>query len=895
MPASPEEAELRAWLAAEVARRAGVPPESVDPHRPAADHGLDSVAAMEVAHAVEERCGRPLAMERLLEGVTVAELASELVAAGSGRPAPATVAPIVAAEEGADLPLSKNQLSLWFLAALEPESPAYNVPAAVRLRGRLDPAALARALELLAERHPSLRTTFRVARGEPRQRVLPAGPVALHEEDARGWSEATLAERLRVEARRPFDLEAGPLFRVLLFHRSGLERVLLLVMHHAVTDFWSLGVLLDELGAAYPALAAGRAPELPPPPAPYGELVRWQEALLASPRGEALEAFWLRRLAGELPVLELRTDRPRPRVQTYEGGAVPLRLDARCTGSLHALGRRAGATPFMVLAAAFEALLSRYTGQDDLLLGTVSAGRSRAAFARTVGYFVNPLVLRADLSGAPTFTELLARTRADALAAFEHGDYPFPLLVERLAPERDPGRSPLFQAMVVYQRAELADGRDLTAFALPAAAAGDDRSAVPARIEIDGLHLESQPLDLGIAQFDLTLTAGEVDGALVACLDFNRELFDEATARRMTGHLAALAEGVARDPERPLAALALLSRAEERQLLVTWNDTRTSYRRDATLADLVEEQAAATPDLPALFAGARSLSYRELDLRANRLARHLQRLGVGPERRVGVLLERSPELLVAVLGVLKAGGAYLPLDPDYPRERLVYTLKDADVRILVTEERFAGLFHPGPDNTIVRLDADREAIEAEAAERPERRCLPGNLACAIYTSGSTGDPKGVLLDHRSLVNLMTSFLRSYEPVPEDRILPLTSLAHASFVGEIFPLLAAGGAVVLPTREELLETGALLALIARRGVSILSTVPSLLATLNAMRDELPRLRLILVGGEALSAGDVDKLIGSVRVVNGYGLTEAAVCTTVQTVEEEALSTGAKPRI
>ncbi|HLE84965.1 MAG TPA: amino acid adenylation domain-containing protein, partial [Thermoanaerobaculia bacterium] len=470
------------------------------------------------------------------------------------------------------------------------------------------------------------------------------------------------------------------------------------------------------------------------------------------------------------------------------------------------------------------------------------------------------------------------------------------LLVERLQPERDPGRSPLFQAMLVFQRAELSGGEDLTAFALPgAAAAGKPGAEGGAGIRFGGLRLESQPLELGIAQFDLTLTVGEVAGAFAGSLDFNRALFDEATARRLAGHLAALTAGIAEDPERPLGALPLLTAPEERQLLVSWNDTRSAYRREATLAELFEEQAERTPGRDAVLAGGRSLTYRELEQRANRLAWHLQGLGVGPERRVGVLLERSPELMVAVLGVLKAGGAYLPLDPDYPRERLVYCLEDADVRLLVTEERFAGLFRPAPGQAIVRLDADREAIDAEPAERPQRRSGARNLACAIYTSGSTGDPKGVLLEHRSLVNLVTSFLRSYEPGPEDRILPLTSLAHASFVGEIFPLLAVGGALVLPSKEELLETGALLQLIARRGVSILSTVPSLLATLNATRDRLPRLRLILVGGEALSAGDVDRLIGSVRVFNGYGLTEAAVCSTVQQVQPEALGSGSKPRI
>jgi amino acid adenylation domain-containing protein len=898
-PDPADEAAVEAWLAAEVARHAGVAPGSVDPHAPAADHGLDSLGAMEVAHAVEARFGVVVPMERLLEGVTMAELAAELAATEPVRPPPATGAP-TGAEASGDHPLSRNQLSLWFLHALDPESPAYNVPAALRVRGELDRDLLVRALEMLVARHPALRTTFAVVRGEPRQRVAAEPSVELWEEDARGWSHGELEERLRAEARRPFDLEDGPLFRAGLLQLSRLEHVLLLSMHHVVTDFWSLGVLLDELGAVYPALAAGQEPHLPPAPEPYASFVRWQEELLAGPRGQQLEQYWCGRLGGRLPVLELHTDRPRPRVQSHHGGAVPLLLPPHRTAELRALARRCRATPFMLLAAAFEALLSRYTGQDDLLLGTVAAGRSRAELARTVGYFVNPVVLRADLSGDPSFEELLERTRRDALGAFEHQDYPFPLLVERLQPERDPGRSPIFQAVLVFQRAVLSDGQDLTAFALAGALAngGSEHSAEPRpQIRIGGLHLESQPLDLGIAQFDLTLTVGEVAGAFTGTLDYNRDLFDGATARRIVGHLANLAAGVSADPARALSELPILSEAERRQLVVSWNDTRTPYRREATLAALVEEQVERTPDHPAVLASGRGLTYRELDLLANRLARHLRRRGVGPERVVGVLLERSPELMVAILGVLKAGGAYLPLDPDYPRERLVRTLDDADVRVLVTEERFAGLFRPAPGQVIVRLDADRELVESESADRLDPCLAAGahHLACVIYTSGSTGEPKGVLLEHRSLVNLVGSFLRSYEPGREDRILPLTSLAHASFVGEIFPLLAAGGTLVLPSREELLETVALLELVARHHVSILSTVPSLLATLNAVRDELPSLRLILVGGEALSAGDVDRLIGAVRVVNGYGLTEAGVCTSVHPVTAEELQTGSKPRI
>ncbi|MFY9825399.1 MAG: condensation domain-containing protein, partial [Thermoanaerobaculia bacterium] len=604
---------VRRWLAAEVAARAGMTAAEIELDQPLGHYPLDSLAAMELMHAVESRLGVVLSMESFFAGASLGELADTIVARAAA--APASVLPLSepGREEG-DHPLSRGQQSLWFLHALDSEGAAYNVASAVRIRGELDVAALRASFAALIERHPALRTTFPTAWGEPVQRVHPAGEVgfdlAFDEVDAQGWSDHRLADYLAAEGQRSFDLENGPLMRVVLLTRSALEHVLLLSMHHIITDFWSLGLLLDDLALLYPALRHQERLELPSPGLLYTDYVRWQEEMLAGAEGERLWEYWRSRLGGELPILDLYTDRPRPRVQTHTGAALQLHLPAHLSDRLRELGRERETTPFVTLLTAFEVLLHRHTRQDDILVGTVTAARTRAGFARTLGYFVNPLVLRADFSagntgdagdtGEPGFAGLLARTRADALGAFEHQDFPFPLLVERLQPERDPGRSPVFQVMFVLQKAQLADGQELTACAL---------GEPGAHADVGGLRLEAAPMEQRIAQFDLTLTMGEVGEAFVASFDYNDQLFDAATVARWSRHFERLLSGIVADPATPVSELSLISPEEERQLTAVWNDTWVEYRHEATLAELLAEQAARTPEATALLFGDEQLSY----------------------------------------------------------------------------------------------------------------------------------------------------------------------------------------------------------------------------------------------------------------------------------------------
>jgi natural product biosynthesis luciferase-like monooxygenase protein/FkbM family methyltransferase len=817
LPESERRPALAAWLREAAARACRVPPSQLPLDRPLAALGLDSLAAVEMQQAVDAAFGVSLSLADLLRGATLTELATELLRplaeprrAGHERSAAAREA-----GESAVSPLTPGQMALWFLDRLSPESAAYNVAAAARVHGALDAAALRGALEDLAGRHAVLGSRFEVVEDRPQQRVSPAAPLAavgLALESAAGWSAERTAERLDAAARRPFDLEAGPPLRLLLLAHSPREHSLLLVAHHLVCDFWSLVVILADLEAFY-RLRTGAAGALPPPlPATYADYVRWQGRLLASPRGGELEAYWERQLAGSLPQLSLPTDRPRPAVQTYRGDSAPLALPSAAATGLGQLCQAGGATLFMGLLAAFEVLLHRLSGQREILVGTPTSGRGTAAWTDLVGYFINPVVLRADLGGSPGFARYLAQRRPVVLAAYEHQDFPFALIAKRLQPERDPSRSPIFQAMFILQKAQRPELSRLAGFAL-----GEGEARVPWA----GLELESIRLGFRPAPFDLTLSMAPIsmseEGGLAGSLQWNADLFDRATAERLAGHFVTLVQGIVAAPERPIDALPLLSAGEAAQLLRDWNDTALGLTEEAEEAEevgevwihrAIERQAAAHPDAPALACGAESATYRELDTRANQLAHRLRDLGVRPEARVGVCLERSLDMVVALLAILKAGGAYVPLDPAYPRERLDFSLADAGIEVLLTRERWARSFR-SPVRAVL-LDAghsERAAIEAESTAPLPVPDLPDALAYLIYTSGSTGTPKGVMVSHRNVANFFAGMDRSLGREP-GCWLAVTSISFDISVLELLWTLARGFKVVVQKAAGMEEEAAL---------------------------------------------------------------------------------------
>jgi amino acid adenylation domain-containing protein len=850
---------LERFLRERAAAAVGVPASAIDPDRPLTGLGLDSLAAIELKSGVETALGVPLSLAGLLEGAGTAELADSLLLALAE--SEALDAPVLRAWGGelGDQALSYGQKALWFIDRLAPEGGAYNVVVAARARG-LDPAVLRTALAALALRHPALRSAFPSIDSsfgdEPVRRVADRAEIDLAVEDAAGWSEARLRERLAEEAYRPFDLGRGPLLRVRVFDRGDGEHALLLAVHHIAVDFASLAVVARDLGALIREAAGGPPAALPALPFGESDFIRWQEEMLAGPRGERLWSWWRDALAG-LPDLDLPTDRPRPPVQTYRGGARTMELPVDLADGARALAADRGATLFMVLLAAFQAQLSRTGGQEDLAVGSPSAGRA-AELSGVVGYFVNPVTLRADLAGTPSFATLLDRTRRGVLGGLEHGDFPFALLAERLRPARDPARTPLFQVLFLLQRTRPGDEPGLAAFAL---------SEAGGRIDLGGVELESLRLEERRAQFDLTLrVAEEASGRLHASLEFNADLFDATTAERMLGHFRTLLAGALEHPEQAVARLPLLTPAERGQALAASGAAveEVGYRDDVLLHGLFEEQAERTPEAEALVAGEESLTYAELNHRATELAHQLRRLGVGPEVRVGVRLGRSADLVVSLLGVLKAGGAYVPLDPKYPRERLDLMLEDSGARVMIDQGDPLFLKRTG--------EMDASGLPPLLSRAPG----PGNLAYLIYTSGSTGRPKAVAIEHRSASFLAQWARRVFTPEELSGVLAATSIAFDLSVFEIFVPLAWGGRVILA--ENALE---LPRLAARSAVTLVNTVPSAMAELVRSGGVPASVRTVNLAGEPIPpalAEAIHGLPGGVRLYNLYGPSEDTTYST-----------------
>src|SRR5579871_518387 len=759
-------------------------------------------------------------------------------------------------------PLSYPQVRVWFIDQLEPESTVYIIPLAWRFRGDLDKAALQTAVNEIIRRHEALRTTFAFVEGAPLQRIHAPSPLPLQVVDLQSLApeqrEKEALRQLQEASRRPFDLRQGPVFRAALFQLAVEEHLFLLTMHHIVSDGWSQGILLRELATLYNAFRAGKSSPLPELPVQYADYALWQRELL---QGEVLErqaSYWKSQLAGAPTLLELPTDRPRPHLQTSRGAILRRELSPELTQKLKALGQQEEATPFMTLLAAFQALLSRYSGQDQILVGTPIANRTQPEMEGLIGFFLNTLVLRGDLSGDPNFREFLRRVRETALGAYAHQDLPFEKLVEELQPERSLSHAPIFQVMLIFQNAP----REV--------------------LDLEGLKVESLRNEGVTAKFDLLLAMSDSGGKLRMGLEYNTDLFDRQTIQRLLSHFEVLLEGIVEDPEQKLSRLPLLTGAERRQILVEWNDTRAPYP-DQRLHQRVEAQAERMPDAPALRFESASLTYHELDQRANQVAHHLRTLGVGRGTFVGVAMERSLELLVALLGVLKAGAAYVPLDPDYPAERLAYMLQDARVPVLLSQEAVLARL-PQQDAAVLCLDRDASRIAQQPTHRPDVAVDAEEAAYVIYTSGSTGKPKGVVVPHRAIQNHMQWMQQSHPLTATDRVMQKTPISFDASVWECWAALMVGSELVIARPGGHMDPPYLVGLVQERGITTIKLVPSLLQMLLTEErfGQCATLRQIFCGAEALSGELQERFFACfgerVTLSNLYGPTEAAIDAT-----------------
>jgi amino acid adenylation domain-containing protein/thioester reductase-like protein len=771
------------------------------------------------------------------------------------------------------LALSYGQERLWFIYQLEPENVAYNVPGAVRIQGPLDVESLERTLQEIVRRHESLRTRFVSVIGEPQQ-IIDASvavevPVTELSHLAEPEREAE-ARRLALEdARQPFDLARGPLFRVKLLRLASQDHVLVFNMHHIVSDMWSVGVLVREVSAIYNNFSTGQPSPLPELDIQYADFSAWQREFLSGSLLEKQLEYWKQKLAAVEPLM-LPTDRPRTALQRPEGATTHFTVPVELTEALKTLSRKQGATLYMILLAAFQALLSRYSGQSDITVGSPIAGRSRTETEGLIGVFINTLVLRSDLSGQPVSIELLQRVKATTLEAFANQDVPFEKLVEVLLPQRDLTRSPLFQVLFVLQN-------------------------VPWTVlQLGAAKMLAFDVDSAAAQFEMSLVLAETDSGMEGSIVYNKGLFDAESVTRMIGHYQMLLNGMVAEPSQSIALLPLMSVQEKKQVIEEWNETKAEFPSGKCVHELFEEQVARTPQAVAVIYEEEQLSYEELNARANRLAWYLRERGVGPDVLVGVFLERSLEMLVGLLGILKAGGCYLPLDPSFPAERLRYMVEDARPALLLTQEQLEQrIVDAGAQQTLC-LDRDWETV----GKRPETNLQPvgsgENLTYVIYTSGSTGRPKGVMVTRQALMNFLQSMMSIPGMEQSDVLAAVTTVSFDIAGLELYLPLITGGRILFLSRDIARDAHELHQMLIEHSVTVMQATPSTwsMLLLDGWR---PRSAFkILCGGEALNRDLATKLVGhDVPVWNLYGPTETTVWSCLKQLKSSEAVTIGKP--
>nr|QEO74617.1 condensation domain-containing protein [uncultured bacterium] len=836
--------------------------------------GGHSLLATQVISRIRESFQLEIPLRAIFEAQTIAEL-SEWIEAELKSEHGTSAPPITIVSRDEPLPLSFAQQRLWFLDQLEPTSVAYNMPAVLRLVGPLQVEVFEKSLRELIRRHESLRTRFVLKDGQGRQEICDPYPLEVAVTDLTPFPaderETEVARLALEEAQTPFDLSQVPQMRVKVLRLDEHEHVVLFTMHHIIGDGWSFTVLTRELGILYDAFSRGEASPLPELKIQYADFATWQRGWL---QGEALEQqlnYWRKQLADIPDQLELPLDRPRPAVQSFRGATESITLSRETTEKLRALSYRQGSTIYMCLLAIFQTLLYRYSGQTDIVTGSPIANRNRSEIEGLIGFFVNALVLRTKVDGDATVRQMIARVREVCLGAYAHQDVPFEQLVEELQPERDLGRQPLFQVMFILQN-------------------------LPQEISVStGLAIKPVEVESTTAKFDLSFFWAEAE-SLMGTIEYNTDLFDRSTIVRMLGHFERLLEAAVANPDQKLSELPLLTEAERRQLLIDSNCEPEKHETNVCLQDLFEKAVDLRPDAVALTFEDQNVTYAELNRRANQLAHRLMRLGIGPDSLCGVLMERSVEMIVSVLGILKAGGAYVPLDPTYPRERLAFMLEDAQLSILLTQEKLAELL-PGLTVTTLRLDADWADIANEPEDNPVQIGTPENLAYVIYTSGSTGKPKGVLVQHDNVIRLFRATDKWFNFDENDVWTFFHSYAFDFSVWEIWGALLHGGRLVVVPHWVSRSPDSFHELLRTEHVTVLNQTPSAFRQLIRADEAAPStdelsLRLIIFGGEALELESLRPWFdrhgdSKPQLVNMYGITETTVHVTYRPLSQSDL--------
>ncbi|KAB8332623.1 non-ribosomal peptide synthetase [Scytonema tolypothrichoides VB-61278] len=857
---------LESYFQQQIARVLLIPLDEINPEQALSSLGLDSIKVFELKNRIEVDLEVIVSVADFFEGLSLRSLATKIIAELTTVASQSSVSLSPVHKSTQIHPLSFAQQRLWFINQLAPDTPTYNIPIIIDLTGHVNVALLERSLNEIIRRHDILRTNFIISEGKPVQVIKSDAPLTLSVEDLQEFSESERTKQvqsLTTEiAQQPFDLSCQLLLHAKLLRLASQKYRLLLTLHHIIADGWSMGVLIRELATLYEAFSQGKPSPLPELPIQYVDFTYWQHQWLQSERIQPLLEYWKQQLGGNLPVLNLPTDRPRSSIQNFKGAQAKLVLSQTLTKALKKLSHQEGVTLFMTLLAAFKILLYRYTGQTDILVGSPIANRSRAEIEPLIGFFVNILVLRTNLDSKLNFRDLLFRVKSTALEAYVHQDLPFEKLVEELQPDRDLSCNPLFQVMFVLQN-----------MPLPAP-------------KLSNISIIGQEGYSGTAKFDLTLFMEDSEQGLIATAEYNTDLFHGDTITRMLGHFQTMLEGIIANPDHAIVDLPLLTASEKHQLIVDWNDTKIDYPYSQCIHQLFEQQVERTPNAIAVVFENQQLTYRELNNRANRVAHYLQKLGVKPEVLVGICMERSLHMVIGLLAILKAGAAYVPLDPIYPQERLSFILEDAQVPVLLTQGLCVETM-PLHKGKVICLDTHWQTICQQSQENLVTEVTPNNLAYVIYTSGSTGKPKGVQISHSALSNFLHTMQQTPGLTEQDTLLAVTTYSFDIAALELFLPIIVGARLVVVSREIASDGTRLKAKLTDSNATVMQATPATWQLLLAATWQGNHQLKILCGGETLSgqlANQLLKRCGSLW--NMYGPTETTIWSAACQVEKDS---------